>query len=293
MPSLHPESAPHLASELIYVAAFVAAVAAFVAIAQLLARMAARHRQQFERTIDRSLRNAFLFIDPGSLHRLSLLVAGLLTVLAWIFSGNPVVALGAAFVAGVLPRWAIARLRTKHVETFRQQMPDVLMLIAGALRAGNGLTQALSGAASEIASPARQELGLMLREQRLGATLTESLNGLQRRVRVEETALFASALRIGTEAGGNVADALESLADSTRRKLAIEGKIRALTAQGRLQAWVMGLLPAALAALLAAFDPEAMRPLLADWTGWIVCAGVVLMQVAGFLMIRRLVAIEI
>ena len=172
-------------------------------------------------------------------------------------------------------------------------MPDLLMLVAGALRAGNGLAQALSGAASVIAAPSRQELGLMLREQRLGASLDDSLAGLQRRVRVEETALFASALRIGTEAGGNVADALESLADATRRKLAIEGKIRALTAQGRLQAWVMGMLPAALAALLALFDPEAMRPLVADWRGWLVCLAVVAMQIAGFLTIRRLVAIEI
>lgn len=133
----------------------------------------------------------------------------------------------------------------------------------------------------------------MLREQRLGASLAESLAGLQRRVRVEETALFASAIQIGSESGGNVADALESLADATRRKLALEGKIRALTAQGRLQAWVMTLLPAAIAALLTAFDPESMRPLVADWRGWIVCTGVALMQIAGFLTIRRMVAIEI
>src|SRR5690606_37193271 len=161
---------------------------------------------------------------------------------------------------------------------------------AGALRAGNGLSQAVAGAAAEIAPPARQELSLMLREQRLGASLADSLAGLQRRVRVEETALFASALRIGTESGGNVADALESLVDATRRKLAIEGKIRALTAQGRLQAWVMTMLPAGIAALLGAFDPEAMRPLLADWRGWIVCAAVASMQVAGFLPARRRVA---
>lgn len=279
--------------EHVLVAAFVSAAAGFAALSAFALQMARRHRERFERTVDRSLRGAFLFVDPGSLHRMSMLLAVVITLVAWVLSANPIVAIVAALVAGALPGLAVARIRRRHVDAFRQQIPDLLMLIAGALRAGNGLAQALAGAAAEIAPPARQELALMLREQRLGATLAESLAGLQRRLRVEETALFASALRIGTESGGNVADALESLADATRRKLAIEGKIRALTAQGRLQAWVMTMLPAGVAALLGAFDPEAMRPLLADWRGWIVCAAVALMQVAGFLTIRRLVAIEI
>lgn len=279
--------------EHVLVAAFVSAAAGFAALSALALQMARRHRERFERTVDRSLRGAFLFVDPGSLHRMSMLLAVVITLVAWVLSANPIVAIVAALAAGALPGLAVARIRRRHVDAFRQQIPDLLMLLAGALRAGNGLAQALAGAAAEIAPPARQELALMLREQRLGATLAESLAGLQRRLRVEETALFASALRIGTESGGNVADALESLADATRRKLAIEGKIRALTAQGRLQAWVMTMLPAGVAALLGAFDPEAMRPLLADWRGWIVCAAVALMQVAGFLTIRRLVAIEI
>lgn len=279
--------------EHVLVAAFVSAAAGFAALSAFALQMARRHRERFERTVDRSLRGAFLFVDPGSLHRMSMLLAVVITLVAWVLSANPIVAIVAALAAGALPGLAVARIRRRHVDAFRQQIPDLLMLIAGALRAGNGLAQALAGAAAEIAPPARQELALMLREQRLGATLAESLAGLQRRLRVEETALFASALRIGTESGGNVADALESLADATRRKLAIEGKIRALTAQGRLQAWVMTMLPAGVAALLGAFDPEAMRPLLADWRGWVVCAAVALMQVAGFLTIRRLVAIEI
>lgn len=279
--------------EHILLAAFVSASAGFAALSAFALRMARRHRERFERTMDRSLRGAFLFVDPASLHRMSVLLAIVITIVAWVLSANPLVAIVAALAAGALPGVAIARIRRRHVDAFRQQVPDLLMLIAGALRAGNGLAQAIAGAAAEIAPPARQELALMLREQRLGASLAESLAGLQRRVRVEETALFASALRIGTESGGNVADALESLADATRRKLAIEGKIRALTAQGRLQAWVMAMLPAGIAALLGAFDPEAMRPLLADWRGWTVCAAVAAMQVAGFLTIRRLVAIEI
>lgn len=277
----------------VLMAVFVAAAAAFVALLATVRQLALRHRERFERTIDRSLRNAFLFIDPASLHRLMLLAAVALSAAAWLVTGSPAASLAAALAAGAVPRLALARMRQRQVEAFRQQLPDVLMLLSGSLRAGNGLSQALAGAAAELSAPARNELELMLREQRMGATLAESLVSLQRRLRLEETALFASALRIGTEAGGNVADALESLADATRRKLAIEGKVLALTAQGRLQAAVMGVLPSALAALLWVFDPEAMHPLVADWRGWIVCLAVGFAQIAGYLMIRRLVAIEI
>src|SRR5690606_34141176 len=116
---------------------------------------------------------------------------------------------------------------------------------------------------------------------------------LGRRMPLEETALFGSALRIGAEAGGSIAATLESLADATRRKLAIEGKIRALTAQGRLQAWVMAALPGVLAALLFAVDPVAMQPLVDTWQGWVVSAGVVALQVVGVVLIRRIVSIDV
>lgn len=275
------------------IAAFAAAAAGFATLVSLSVRLARRHRDQFEAAVGRSLRDAFLFVDPASLRRLNLLLAIVCSACAFAVSGSAVMAAVVAIGSGALPRVFISRLRRRHVEAFRRQMPDLLMMISGSLRAGNGLSQAIAGVVAGIGSPARQEIGLVLREQRLGASLADSLAGLQRRLRMEETMLFACALRIGTESGGNLADALETLADSTRRKLILEDKLSALTAQGRLQAWVMGLLPAGIAILLSVFDPDSMRPLVSDWRGWLVCAGVAAMQLAGFLMIRRLVAIEI
>src|SRR5690606_3008551 len=203
------------------------------------------------------------------------------------------VALLVALGAGALPRFALRRIRRRRQQAFRQQMPDLLLLVAGGLRAGSGLGQALAQAAAEIDAPARQELGLVMREQRLGVGLDQALSALSRRMPVEETTLFASALRIGAEAGGSMAATLESLADATRRKLAIEGKIRAPTAQGRLQAWVMGALPAVLAALLFLVEPTAMRALIDTWQGWVVSAAVVALQAIGVVLIRRIVSIDV
>ena len=273
----------------VFVACTAAALGAFV----WLPKLASRHRLKFEQGVERSLRSAFLFVDPASLHRMLILAALALAVVAVIATGSLVVGAAAAAMTGLLPRLMLARTRRRHVEAFRAQFPDLMMLICGALRAGNGLQQALGAAADEIAAPARQEIGLLLREQRLGASLAESLAALQRRLRLEETALFAASLRMGVESGGNVADALETLAEVSRRKLAIEGKIRALTAQGQLQAIVMALLPSALALVIALVDPQSMAPLFAQWQGWVVSGAVLAAQLAGYLMIRRLVLIEV
>ncbi len=256
-------------------------------------RVAQRHRERFERTVGTRMRESFLFVDTARLFVLQHLAGAAATLAAWLLSGRWQVALLVALAAGAIPSLVLRRLRARRVEAFRQQMPDLLMLVAGGLRAGSGLGQALAQAAAEIELPARQELGLLLREQRLGVGLDEALGGLARRMPIEETTLFASALRIGAESGGSMAATLESLAEATRRKLAIEGKIRALTAQGRLQAWVMGALPAVLAVLLFLVEPVAMRALVDTWQGWAVSATVVALQAVGVVLIRRIVAIDV
>jgi len=271
-----------------------AAAAALLGVGTLLGQRFARlHRHRFEHAVGARMRESFLFVDTARLFVLQHVVTVLATLAAWLASGRWQVALLAALLAGALPSLLLRRLRRRRVESFRQQMPDLLMLVAGGLRAGSSLGQAIAQAAAEIGLPARQELGLMLREQRLGVGLDESLAGLVHRMPIEETTLFASALRIGAEAGGSMAATLESLAEAMRRKLAIEGKIRALTAQGRLQAWVMGALPAVLAALLFMIEPVAMRALVDTWQGWAVSATVLALQAAGVAMIRRIVAIDI
>ena len=133
----------------------------------------------------------------------------------------------------------------------------------------------------------------MLREQRLGVTLDEALGSLERRMGGDDLRLVVAAIRIAGDSGGNLAETLERLADTIRRKLGVEGKIRALTAQGRLQGWVMTSLPLAVCAALFVIDPVAMRPLFDTWQGWIVCAVVVLLEIAGLFFIRRIMDIDI
>lgn len=277
----------------VFVAAFVGSAALAALLAQLGTRYGRRHRERFEASVGARMREAFVFIDSARLFVLQQVLAASTTLLVGWSSGSWTLALVAALGVGALPRWLLAQLRSRRREAFRAQMADLLMLVSGALRSGSGLGLALSQAVAEVPPPARQELGLLLREQRLGVNLEQALAALVRRMPMEETMLFASALRVGADTGGSIADTLESLAEATRRKLAIEGRIRSLTAQGRLQAWIMGALPVAVGAVLFLLDPGAMQALVETRPGWGVCAAVVLLQCAGIASIRRIVKIDV
>ena len=106
-------------------------------------------------------------------------------------------------------------------------------------------------------------------------------------------ALFGSAMRVSRETGGNLAETLERLADTLRQKLAIEGKIRALTAQGKLQGFIVGLLPFALMFVLFKMEPEAMSRMFTTWYGLAVIGFIVLMEFIGGLIIKKIVTIDV
>ena len=268
------------------------AIAALL-VARTLARLLPAYQARFGDTVSRQLARAHLFVDPGRLLTLNLLAAAGATGIALWLTGSVVAATVVALASGALPRATLAVIRRRRLNAFRRQLSDLLMPTAGSLRAGLGLGQALGQTAAEIEAPARQEVELMLREQRLGASFEQALAGLERRMPLEETALLCAALRISRDTGGNLAETLEALGDAMRRKVAIEGKIRALTAQGRLQGWAMGLLPLLCAALLWLVEPTAMAALFTTWYGLATCAVISVMQLLGLYFLRRVMRIDV
>lgn len=257
------------------------------------ARVSGRYERRLASRIERRLGDLLVFVDVRRLLTLNLLVAAGLPIAVWLATGAwPLVAV-AAGVAMAAPNWLLLRLARRRRQRFTSQLPDLLLLVAGSLRAGAGLTVALRQVSLEMAAPAGQEIDLVLREQRLGSSLDQALTGLERRMGGDELRLFTAAMRIASDTGGNLAETLERLAESIRQRLAIEAKIQALTSQGRLQGWIMAALPVAVALALFVLEPEAMEPLVATWQGWLVLLGVAALELAGLLMIRRIMAIDV
>jgi tight adherence protein B len=284
-----------MASELAWVLAAAGACVglASVALLHLVRRGGAQWREWFRADLGAGLRQSFVYLDVGRLFRLNVAAVCGLGLFAFVLTGEPLVALAVAGGAGALPGVGLAWMRARRLARLRAQLPDAVMLVAGALRAGSSLPQSIAQAARELPSPAGREFDLVVREQRLGVGLDASMSGLERRAPLEEVTLFAAAVRIAQESGGNLAETLERLAETLRRKAAVEGKIDALTAQGRLQGWVMTALPVIVGAVLVVIEPQAMRPLWVTWQGWVVCAGIVALLALGLHVIRRIVDIDV
>jgi tight adherence protein B len=278
---------------LILGAAFASMAFAVLAMTATVRRHGTRWRERFGADLGLGLRQSFVYLDVGHLFRLNLLMLGAVAGGALWLTGQPLAALVALVAVGAVPGIALGQMRRQRLQRLSTQLPDAVMLIAGALRAGSSLPQAISQAARELPAPSGREFDLVVREQRLGVGLDASMSHLERRAPLEEVTLFAAAVRISQETGGNLAETLERLADTLRRKAALEGRIDALTAQGRLQGWVMALLPLAVAGALFLIEPQAMRPLFSTWQGWGVCALVLVLEGLGLHVIRRIVNIDV
>lgn len=252
-----------------------------------------RYRAAFTERARFQVQEFFLFIDPRTLFAANLAVMLVGALLAWIVTGQLLMAVPVFFTLALLPRVLYRRLRQKRLRKFDEQLPDALMMLSGAMRAGAGLSSAIGQMVQEAPAPLGQEFSLLLREQRLGVTLEQSLNGMARRVPTQTTTLVVSAMRIATETGGGLAETLERTAHTIRARLQMEAKIDALTAQGKLQAWVVGLLPVALLLVLNKMEPEAMGLLWSSRLGWMTIAVLCLFEFMGIFVIRKIVAIDV
>lgn len=250
-------------------------------------------RERFTRETGFHLRELFLFVDPARLYALNLALTLLGAGAAWLLTGSVLVALAVGVVLVLSPSLVFRWLRARRIEQVEQQLPDALQMLAGTARAGLSLPAAIRQVSTELAPPLQQELLLVQHEQRLGVSLDDALENLARRIPAQPVKLMVSAMRIANETGGGLAETLERTATTLRSQHAMELKIRALTAQGKLQAWVVGLLPVFLLWVLHRMEPEAMSQLWTTQLGWGVLAAVIVMEFIGVLLIRRIVAIDI
>lgn len=252
-----------------------------------------RYRSVYTHEATVRLSEVFLFVDARQLWGLNLLMLVFTAAVIWLVSGNVLAAAVAAAIAMHTPQRALAWLRRRRLASFDQQLPDAVLALAGGLRAGASVSGAMKHIVAHSAPPLAQELGLLLREQRLGIPFDTALLNLRGRMPSEATELIVACLRLAAQTGGNLSDSLERIAETLRARLQLEAKVRALTAQGRMQAWIVGALPVALILVLYQLDPRTMAALWETPTGLAVLSGVALLEFVGVMLIRKIVTIEI
>lgn len=264
----------------------------------LLARVSTgfmdRYRANFMDQARVNLADMFLFLDARVLFRTNAVMLVVVPLLLWVITGgNLLLPLVALIGLAVAPRKIYLWLKQRRLDQIQQQLPDGLLMLAGSLKAGVGFNPALEALAHDGQPPLAQELALVLREQHMGVRTEQALENFSARVPIADVKLFVAAVSISREVGGNLAESLSTLAETLRRKLIMEGKVKALTAQGRLQGIVMAMLPAGLVGFLVLFYPETMSPMFHTFLGWCVIALMAVLEYLGYRMCRKIMTIDI
>lgn len=247
----------------------------------------------FKESAQVNLGDMFLFIDPQRLFMYNIAALVVLPLLTLLLSHDIVLTLVIFLLVLVIPFYVYRRMRRQRLQRFARQLPEALSMISSALGAGASLNMALESLVREQPAPMSQEFMLLLREQRLGVDFETSLRNMERRLPIADFNMFASALRISREVGGNLGEILERLADTLRRKATMEGKIESLTAQGKMQGYVMTALPLFLGVLLYFLEPEAMSQLFTTDKGWAVLGLILVMESLGYVFIRKVTHIDV
>ena len=193
----------------------------------------------------------------------------------------------------VLPGMVVNSKKHKRSQAMTDQLPEALNIISSGLRAGFSFPQALSVVVREIEGPLTVEFSRLLKENRLGKPMDNALDDLVERIENDDLELLVTALLIQRQVGGNLAEVLDGISHTIRERVRIKGEIRSLTAEGRMSAIILILLPIGVALAITVLNTEYIMILVQEPVGIAMIVGAVIMMIIGSLFIRKIVDIDV
>ncbi|MBB1521165.1 type II secretion system F family protein [Aquipseudomonas guryensis] len=250
------------------------------------------YRRQFSASAEVELADMFIFASGQQLFIFNLMLLVIVPLFLHVLFQITVLTVAGAVLMLFVPRMFFGMLRRKRLMKFEEQLPDAFMLLSSSLQSGASLNMALENVVQQSPAPLSQEFGLLVKKLRLGVTLEDALVKMEERIPLPSFIMASSAVRISREVGGNLVETINGMANTLRRKKVMEGKIDSLTSQGRAQGIFMAMLPIFLAGILSAIEPEAMSQLYTTRVGLMVLTVMVVMEVLGFVFIKKITRID-
>ena len=243
--------------------------------------------------LESALAQANIALGPGEAIAASMLLSGVIGLMVVLFTrrivlGAVVAAIMILFVFAIL-----SFLSGRERRRFESQLPDTLTLLSTSLRAGYSLLQAVEAVASEAPDPTAREFGRAVAEIRLGRQVVGGLEGVADRTGSEDFTWAVMAIEIQREVGGNLSEVLQTVADTMLQRNRLRGEVKALTAEGRISAFVLAGLPFALFGFLYVSNPNYLQPLISELTGWIALGIGGVLIAAGIFWMAKIVDIEV
>lgn len=242
--------------------------------------------------IEREIDAAGMRWRGGEVIVASFLIGLVGTFLGWVLMGW-MLGLVVGIVGTAGPTFFVKYKASARRRLFQKQLSDVLLVMSGALRAGYSLQQAIQAVGDDAQPPASEEFRRTMAEVRLGASLDDALDALSRRIGLVDFEWTVLAIQIQREVGGDLAEIFEIISATMRERERLRAQIRALTAEGKLSALVLGMLPLAMATFLLLKNPEYLEPLYTTSKGQLMVGGSSLMMLFGFFWMRKIIRIEV
>ncbi|WP_272701611.1 type II secretion system F family protein [Desulfovibrio sp. Fe33] len=229
---------------------------------------------------------------PGMYLLLCMLLA-VVGFYAGSFSGRLWVSLAAAILLGNIPVWLLMSKKRKRMDRFQKQLPEALDLMARALKAGHTFGGGMRMVADEFDGPIGPEFGKTLDEINYGMDVDRALSNLQERVDCPDLKFFVVSVNIQRETGGNLAEIIAKIAALVRERFALFGKIRVLSAEGRVSAYILVALPFLLTGILYVVNPDYVSLLWTRELGQNMVWAAIISTVFGALIIRKIIKIKV
>ena len=239
------------------------------------------------------LRRAGLKLSPVSFIIMIVGAAIAGALVPWIITRNPFAAIAIAITASMIPVLYLKQRRRRRVSQFEEQFPEAIDLMGRAIRAGHPLSAGIRMVSEEAKDPIANEFRQIFEEQRFGLPFEEALLGFADRNELGDVRIFVTALLVQREVGGNLGEILDKISTTIRARFTIRRQLRVYTAQGRLSGYVLGAMPIVVGLGLYALNPEYISLLFTEVIGRFLLIGAIVMQIIGYLWIRRIVNIEI
>ncbi|AGU48735.1 putative type 2 secretion system protein [Variovorax paradoxus B4] len=222
-------------------------------------------------------------------------LSGVLAFFAMVSLANQPawIALLAGVAGAAVPLLYLNHRRSRRLAHLERQLPDALDLVTRALRAGHSFASSVQMIGEEMPDPVASEFRMVADEVNFGVSLQQALTNLSERVPLTDLRYFVVSVLIQRDSGGNLTEVLGNLSRLIRDRLKLLARVRVLSSEGRLSAWILGLMPFALAALMNIFNSEFMSPLWTDPIGQTVVKYMLALMVVGVVILRKIVKIRV
>jgi tight adherence protein B len=243
--------------------------------------------------IQNALEQANIPMRPGEAVMVVVGLAIIVGLLGGLATQSAMIGVAISVVLVIFATFYVSHVASKQKKKFDRQLPDTLNLLSTSLRAGYSVMQAIEAAAQEAPEPTRREFGRAMTEIRLGRPLIDALNDIATRMESKDFEWAVIAIAIQREVGGNLAEVLQSTAETMMHRNRFRREVRALTAEGRISAWVMALMPVGVLVAIYVMNPLYITPLWTTAIGIGLSVGGAVMMGIGVFWMMRIVNIDV